>query len=85
MCPKVPRPQGDLRSAAGQHRDAGRLPGHLVPHGAAIAALLVAAVVLAVKVAFYRGQVARNRRDSEVRRPASSGPLPVVTGGTPAG
>ena len=43
---------------------------------AAIAALLIAVVVLAVKVAFYRGQVARNRRDSEVCGPASSGPPP---------
>jgi len=50
---------------------------------AAIAALTVAIVVLAVKMAFYRGQVPRNRRDSEVRGPAYSGPLPVITGGTP--
>ena len=39
---------------------------------AAIAALVVATVVLAVKVAFYRGQVSRNRRDSEVRGPTYS-------------
>jgi membrane protein implicated in regulation of membrane protease activity len=42
----------------------------------ALAALVVAVVVLAVKVAFYRRQVSRNRRDSEVRGPASSSPLP---------
>jgi drug/metabolite transporter (DMT)-like permease len=42
----------------------------------AIAALVVAAVVLAVKVAFYRGRASRNRRDSEVRGPRSSSPLP---------
>jgi len=27
-------------------------------------------------VAFYRGQVSRNRRDSEVRGPAHTSPLP---------
>jgi membrane protein implicated in regulation of membrane protease activity len=43
---------------------------------AAIAALVVATVVLAVKVAFYRGQVSRNRRDSEVRGPTYNSPLP---------
>jgi hypothetical protein len=43
---------------------------------AAIAALVVGIVVLAVKVAFYRKQVARNRSDSEVRGSANGGPLP---------
>jgi hypothetical protein len=43
---------------------------------AAIAALVVVTVVLAVKVAFYRGQVSRNRHDSEVRGPTYSKPLP---------
>jgi hypothetical protein len=43
---------------------------------AAIAALVVATVVLAIKVAFYRGQVSRNRRDSEVRGRAYGSPLP---------
>jgi membrane protein implicated in regulation of membrane protease activity len=43
---------------------------------AAIAALVAATVVLAVKVAFYRGQVSRNRRDSEVRGPTHSSPMP---------
>jgi len=42
----------------------------------AIAALVVATVVLAVKAAFYRGQVSRNRRDSKVRGPTDSSPLP---------
>jgi hypothetical protein len=43
---------------------------------AAIAALVVAAIVLAVKAAFYRKQVAWNRPDSEVRGSAYGGPLP---------
>lgn len=43
---------------------------------AAIAALVVATVVLATKVAFYRGQVSRNRRDSEVHGRAYGSPLP---------
>jgi hypothetical protein len=43
---------------------------------AAIAALVVAAIVLAVKVAFYRKQVAWNRPDSEVRGSAHSSSLP---------
>ena len=43
---------------------------------AAIAALVVVTVVLAVKVAFYRGQVSRNGRDSEVRGSRSSSSLP---------
>jgi len=43
---------------------------------AAIAALVVATIVLAVKVAFYRGQVSRKRPDSEVRGPTYSSPLP---------
>jgi hypothetical protein len=43
---------------------------------AAIAALVVATIVLAVKVAFYRKQVARIRPDSEVCGFAYGGPLP---------
>lgn len=43
---------------------------------AAIAALVVATIVLAVKVAFYRKQVSWNRTDSEVREPTYSSPLP---------
>jgi membrane protein implicated in regulation of membrane protease activity len=43
---------------------------------AAIAALVVATVVLAVKAAFYRGQVSRNKRDNEVRGRTYSSPLP---------
>jgi len=43
---------------------------------AAIAALFVATVVLAVKVAFYRKQVSWHRRDNEVREPTYGGPLP---------
>jgi membrane protein implicated in regulation of membrane protease activity len=42
---------------------------------AAIAALVVATVVLAVKVAFYRAQISRNRRDSEVRGPKHNSAL----------
>ncbi len=42
---------------------------------AAIAALVVATVVLATKVAFYCGQVSRNRRDSEVHGRAYGSPL----------
>ena len=41
-----------------------------------IAALVVATIVLAVKVAFYRKQVSRNRFDSEIRESAYSSPLP---------
>ena len=51
---------------------------------AAIAALVVATVVLAIKVAFYRGQVSRNRRYSEVHGRAYGSPLPV-RGGRPGG
>jgi len=43
---------------------------------AALAALAVATIVLAVKVAFYRKQLSRNRPDGEVREPARSSPLP---------
>jgi hypothetical protein len=43
---------------------------------AAIAALVVATIVLAVKVAFYRKQVSWNRPNSEVREPTYSSPLP---------
>ncbi len=39
------------------------------------AALVVATVVLATKVAFYCGQVSRNRRDSEVHGRAYGSPL----------
>ena len=47
---------------------------------AAIAALVVATIVLAVKVAFYRKQVAWNRSDSEVRGSAYSSSLPRHNG-----
>jgi amino acid transporter len=43
---------------------------------AAIAALVVATIVLAIKVTFYRKQVSWNRPDSEVRGPAYGSPLP---------
>jgi len=43
---------------------------------AAIAALVVATIVLAVKVAFYRKQVAWSRPDSEVRGSAYGSSLP---------
>lgn len=43
---------------------------------AAIAALVVATIVLAVRVTFYRKQVSRNRSNSEFRESASSSPLP---------
>jgi hypothetical protein len=43
---------------------------------AAIATLVVTAIVLAVKVAFYRKQVSWNRPDGEVREPTYSTPLP---------
>ena len=43
---------------------------------AAMAALVVAVIVLAVKVAYYRQQVSRNRQDSEIREPRYSSPLP---------
>jgi hypothetical protein len=43
---------------------------------AALAALVVAVIVLAVKVAFYRKQVASDRPDSEVRGSADGRPLP---------
>jgi hypothetical protein len=42
----------------------------------AIAALVVATIVLAVKVAFYRKQVSRKRPDGELREPTYSSPLP---------
>ena len=42
----------------------------------AMIALVVGVVVLAVKVAFYRGQVSSHRRRSEVREPRYTGPLP---------
>jgi high-affinity Fe2+/Pb2+ permease len=42
----------------------------------AIAALIVASVVLAIKVAFYRRQVARNKSWSEIREPAYSNSRP---------
>jgi hypothetical protein len=42
---------------------------------AALAALAVAAIVLAVKVAFYRKQLSWNRRDGEVREPTHGSPL----------
>jgi hypothetical protein len=42
---------------------------------AAIAALVVATIVLAIKVAFYRKQVASNRPDREVRGSMYGGPL----------
>jgi hypothetical protein len=51
---------------------------------AAIAALLVATVVLAVKVAFYRKQVASNRPDSAVRGSANGSQLPRHTRRMPA-
>ena len=40
------------------------------------AALAVATIILAVKVAFSRKQVSRNRPDGAVREPAYSSPLP---------
>jgi MFS superfamily sulfate permease-like transporter len=43
---------------------------------AVIAALVVATIVFAVKAAFYREQVSRNRPDREVREPTYSSPLP---------
>jgi len=43
---------------------------------AAIAALVITTIVLAVKMAFYRKQVSRNRPRSEVREPAYNSPLP---------
>jgi len=43
---------------------------------AAMAALVVAVIVLAVKVAYYRKQVSRNRPDSEIREPRYGSPLP---------
>jgi len=43
---------------------------------AAIAALVVATIVLAVKAMFYRKQVSWKRPDGEVREPAYSSPLP---------
>ncbi len=42
----------------------------------AIGALVVAVIVLAVKVAFYRGQVSRGRPDSEIREPRYGSSLP---------
>jgi hypothetical protein len=43
---------------------------------AAIAALVVATIVLAIKVAFYRHQVSRKSRDGEIREPTYGSPLP---------
>jgi amino acid transporter len=43
---------------------------------AAIAALVVATIVLAIKVAFYRKEVASHRRDREVREFTYSNSLP---------
>jgi hypothetical protein len=43
---------------------------------AAMAALVVAVIVLAVKVAYYRKQVSRNRQYSEIREPRYGSPLP---------
>ena len=43
---------------------------------AAIAALVVAVIVLAIKAAFYRGQLASKRPGSEVREPRYNNPLP---------
>ena len=43
---------------------------------AAIAALVVAVIVLAIKAAFYRNQLSSKRPDSEVREPRYSSPLP---------
>jgi hypothetical protein len=43
---------------------------------AAIAALAVATIVFAVKVAFYRKQLSWNRPDGEVCEPTHSSPLP---------
>jgi len=43
---------------------------------AAMAALFVAVIVLAVKVAYYRNQVSRKGPDSEVRESWYSGSLP---------
>ena len=45
----------------------------------AIAALVVATVVLAVKLAFSRRQVSRDRSWSELREPPSSGARPRRT------
>ena len=42
----------------------------------AIVALIVVCLVLAIKAAFYRKQVSRNRFDSEIRESAYSSPLP---------
>ncbi len=41
----------------------------------AAAGAAVAAIVLAVKVAFYRKQLSWNRRDGEVREPTYGSPL----------
>jgi hypothetical protein len=43
---------------------------------AAMAALVVAVIVLAIKGAFYRRQISWDRPDSEIREPRFSSPLP---------
>ena len=43
---------------------------------AAIAVLVIAVIALAVKVAFYRGQVSARTPDSEIREPGYGGSLP---------
>lgn len=43
---------------------------------AAIAALVIAAIAVAVKVAFYRAQVSAKTPDGEIREPRYSSPLP---------
>jgi hypothetical protein len=43
---------------------------------AAIAALVVAVIVLAIKVTFYRKQISWEMPDSEIREPRYSSPLP---------
>ena len=48
---------------------------------AAIAILAVTTIVLALKVAFFRKQVSRNRPDSEFREPTHSRPPPGITRG----
>jgi lysylphosphatidylglycerol synthetase-like protein (DUF2156 family) len=48
---------------------------------AAIAALVVATIVLAVKVAFYRKQVSWNRHNSRSASPPTAVRCPGITGG----
>ena len=43
---------------------------------AAMAVLVVAVIVLAIKVAFYRQQISWKMPDSEIREPRYSSPLP---------